>query len=303
MGRDCRLPCDATRTLAPCEANAWYQRTYHATYLLPWHGGLATHHGEQSNNAYNFMCQLQGLIVQPVMPDFCKYGKCQSLYIQGYHAWTTGLSVKPQFPQQSQLFELMHGLLATRRANLEPLPPVNLCFVDERWPEDMEETYFNERARRSRLAMIKVRKRRKILGLWNHMLGDDRIFQTCLVDWCVQHQGCQFHHWPWLSMESSHATGAAPCAQLGGGRVTTSNNMALTQVGELLIIYPYIYIWILLLVLIFHLSPQVRRSPLKKATTLILSVDAPQWPPLDGCGAPAPGPGFNSGTTASGYLT
>ena len=162
MGRDCRLPCDATRTLAPCEANAWYQRTYHATYLLPWHGGLATHHGEQSNNAYNFMCQLQGLIVQPVMPDFCKYGKCQSLYIQGYHAWTTGLSVKPQFPQQSQLFELMHGLLATRRANLEPLPPVNLCFVDERWPEDMEETYFNERARRSRLAMIKVRKRRKI---------------------------------------------------------------------------------------------------------------------------------------------
>lgn len=121
--------------------------------------------GEQSNNAYNLMCQLQGLIVQPVMPDFCRYGKCQSLYIQGYHAWTTGLSVRPQFPQQSQVYELMHGFLATRRANLESLPPVNLCFVDERWPEDMEETDFHERTRKSRLAMIKVRKRRKNLGL------------------------------------------------------------------------------------------------------------------------------------------
>ena len=105
---------------------------------------------EQATSAYNLMCQLKGLIVQELLPAGCKFGKCQSMYIQGYKAWTTGLSMRPQFFSQDIVFDTLHEYLSLGHDGLTKLPNIQLSFEDERWPHDLQVSDFAEKTRVSR---------------------------------------------------------------------------------------------------------------------------------------------------------
>jgi len=115
---------------------------------------------ELSTTVYNLMNQLQGLVLQAVLPQHCRFGKCKSLYLQGYHAWTTGLSCRPAFSQQTCVFNFVHNYVAAH-SGLDETPKFQIPMDGEMWIEDMQKGPFAERVKASRAAMLRVRKRRK----------------------------------------------------------------------------------------------------------------------------------------------
>ena len=124
---------------------------------------LAPSFSELSTTVYHLMSQLQGLIVQPILPNHCKYGKCRALYLQGHAAWSTGLSCRPRFAQQEQVFDILHRYLSNH-SGLVSLPDLQLSLDCEMWVEDMSKGSFEERVKASRAAMLRVRKKRKGLN-------------------------------------------------------------------------------------------------------------------------------------------
>ena len=83
---------------------------------------------EQATNVYNLMCQVQGLTDRPILPPHCRFGKCKSFYLQGHAAWTTGLSVRPQFAMQPKVFQILHDFLALH-SGMTTLPDVDISPV------------------------------------------------------------------------------------------------------------------------------------------------------------------------------
>ena len=79
---------------------------------------------------------VQGLVVQSLLPEHCRFGKCRSLYLQGFHVCTTGISTRPQFAAQSRVYEMLHDYLTVGLACLSTLPV-----------QDMHATYFAEKTR------------------------------------------------------------------------------------------------------------------------------------------------------------
>ena len=105
---------------------------------------------EMATTAYSMFSQLQSLVVQPIVPPQCTFGKIKSLYLQGHNAWSTGLKVRPQFPQQGQLFEVLHRFW------------LELDMQVEEWPQDLARRAipFEERNKILKAAQRRTRLRR-----------------------------------------------------------------------------------------------------------------------------------------------
>jgi hypothetical protein len=116
---------------------------------------------EMATTAYSMFSQLQSLVVQPIVPPQCTFGKIKSLYLQGHNAWATGLKVRPQFPQQRQLFEVLHRFLVEHNS-MEILPQLELDMQVEEWPQDLARSAipFEERNKILKAAQRRTRLRR-----------------------------------------------------------------------------------------------------------------------------------------------
>ena len=117
---------------------------------------------EQATSAYSMLVQMQSLIVAPILPSQCKPGKVKSLYMQGHHAWTTGLSMRPQQPNQQKLYHLIRQHFTARTNAMNTLPFVDLDFTLEEWPEDVDRRLMtmDEKVKSAKAAMRRVRIRR-----------------------------------------------------------------------------------------------------------------------------------------------
>ena len=101
-----------------------------------------------------------------ILPCHAGFGKVQSLYLQGFSAWTTGIRTRPKFGNQERVFEVVSALL-TNGLGLNQLPELFQMDEEDVWLDDMRrvETIFAERTRIAKLAMIRVRKKRKNMAL------------------------------------------------------------------------------------------------------------------------------------------
>ena len=118
---------------------------------------------EQATMAYTLMGQVRGLVAHDVIPNYCAYGKTKSLYLQGGNSWTTGITTRPEFGEQTEMFQIMRKYLMKHSGQLQHLPDVFINDTSEPWGDDMvmANVDFLERTRRSRLAMRRVRLTRK----------------------------------------------------------------------------------------------------------------------------------------------
>lgn len=124
--------------------------------------GLQLTLAEQATSAYSMITQLFGLVEQRIVPPDTGMGKVRSLYWQGFPAWTTGLTTRPQYANQAQVFALLQIQLTSGKG-LHTLP--DLVFSDDTspWTEDLDRALitFDEKTRIVKLAMKRVRNRRK----------------------------------------------------------------------------------------------------------------------------------------------
>lgn len=67
---------------------------------------------EQTASAHALVTQYKALVPNLVLPDSCKFGKCASLYVQGYHQWSTGVSQRPNFPRQQEVTALLSNYIS-----------------------------------------------------------------------------------------------------------------------------------------------------------------------------------------------
>ena len=114
--------------------------------------------GEMATTAYTMFSQLQSLVVQPIVPPHCTFGKVKSMYLQGHHVWTTGIKARPQFPQQGQVFHLLQRFLAEHNS-MEMLPRLELDMQVEEWPDDLarKAISFEERNKELKAAQRRTR--------------------------------------------------------------------------------------------------------------------------------------------------
>ena len=105
--------------------------------------------------------ELFGLVEKRIIPPDTGMGKVRSLYWQGFPAWTTGLTTRPQYANQAQVFALLQAQLTSGKG-IHTLP--DMVFSDDTfpWTEDLVRALiqFEEKTRIVKLAMNRVRTRR-----------------------------------------------------------------------------------------------------------------------------------------------
>ena len=110
---------------------------------------------EQTANISVMVKHLKSMLMQEVMPKISQ-GKVSALFVYGFQA-TTGLRVRPQFPEQSQVVQILR-MYFPRTDYMQALP--NILFSEFNfWPEDGELPVFSmgERQRRADLQRRSIR--------------------------------------------------------------------------------------------------------------------------------------------------
>ena len=91
---------------------------------------------EMSQNAYLLVTQVQTLVPERILPPDIPIGKCNSLVLQGYHAWTTGFKQRPKFPYQSEVFGIIQKLFQGESKALQGLPDLVHSNIFQSWNAD-----------------------------------------------------------------------------------------------------------------------------------------------------------------------
>ena len=127
---------------------------------------LQTTLAEQATVMYCMVTQFFGLVQKRLIPAHITMGKVRSLYWQGHNAWSTGLSGRPQFSNQTEVYDLLQTLLMQGKGT-HALPCITFHEANEQWTEDIERGLesFSERTRKAKLAMKRVRARRMDAGI------------------------------------------------------------------------------------------------------------------------------------------
>lgn len=121
---------------------------------------------EQAETAAAVIKQLKSLVPQKIMPDWCGSATVQSLYLQGFARWTTGLAVRPIFPEQAQIQESLRQYLQLHPGKLKGLPSLNLGTDYAPWPEDAgPQLPWQDQQKRLTRMLVQVRRRRRLLSL------------------------------------------------------------------------------------------------------------------------------------------
>ena len=103
-------------------------------------------------------------LLHMIIPHHVTMGKVPSLYWQGYTAWTTGFQCRPQFDNQRDVDMILQKLFCDGHG-IHCLPFIEFLNPNQLWTEDLERGLepFEERSRKMKLAMRRVRTRRKDL--------------------------------------------------------------------------------------------------------------------------------------------
>ena len=117
---------------------------------------------EQGTVAYSMVTQIMGLVVKRLIPQHVTMGKVPSLYWQGSASWTTGFRCRPQFDNQRDVYMILQKLFLDGHG-IHCLPFIEFHNPNQLWTEDLERGLepFEERSRKMKLAMRRVRTRRK----------------------------------------------------------------------------------------------------------------------------------------------
>ena len=75
-----------------------------------------------------------------ILPPDITIGKCNSLVLQGYHAWTTGFKKRPTYPYQKEVFGVIHKLFQGETNALQQLPDMVHSNIFQSWKADDEAT-------------------------------------------------------------------------------------------------------------------------------------------------------------------
>ena len=122
---------------------------------------------EMSQNAYLLVTQVQTLVPERILPPDIKLGKCNSLVLQGYHAWTTGFKRRPRFPFQTEVFQILQGHWQSERKALQGLPEVMHTTQFQLWQSEADSSMDWAKRYEQSLSKAKiVAKQRKRLEDW-----------------------------------------------------------------------------------------------------------------------------------------
>lgn len=122
---------------------------------------IATDLAEQTQVAHAIITHLKALVPEAILPD-CKNGKVRSLLYLGFHAWSTGLKLKPAYPSQGQVFDLLSTHFIGNNTWLGGLPAIPFNSGFQTWECDITASRipWTKRAQKANFKMKAVRKER-----------------------------------------------------------------------------------------------------------------------------------------------
>lgn len=115
---------------------------------------------EFGSNCQHLLEHVQSLVVQQIMPKLAT-GKCSSCYILGFKKFYQGIKMRPVVPFQSELITLLQNELAKGPSKFLDIVPN----IPSTTGNSIDSEAYQELYRRSSLAMKRVRKKRKTVGL------------------------------------------------------------------------------------------------------------------------------------------
>lgn len=122
---------------------------------------IATDLAEQTQVAHALITHLKALVPEAILPD-CQQGKVRSLLYLGFHSWSTGLKIKPAYPGQKQVFDLLAKHFIGNKTWLGGLPAIPFNNDFQVWECDITagRIPWTKRAQKANFKMKAVRKQR-----------------------------------------------------------------------------------------------------------------------------------------------
>ena len=113
---------------------------------------------EMGSSCQHLVEHLRALIPTKVTPAIST-GKVSSLYVRGCGAFHQGVRTRPVFPCQAEVSDFIQNMLVAGRVKLIELTP---NVATEHITDTILPDHFAQRQRRARLAMVGVRKKRRL---------------------------------------------------------------------------------------------------------------------------------------------
>ncbi len=114
---------------------------------------------EMGSSCHHLVEHVQSIMVESLTPKLAT-GKCSSCYIQGFRTFYQGIKMRPVIPFQAEVVRYLQSQLNFGpRRFLDIVPELQKDETNYICPEGFAECY-----RRSTLAMIRTRKRRRANG-------------------------------------------------------------------------------------------------------------------------------------------